>query len=68
MEVHQEQKYFSGILDKKGTFEFVPVQMFSMQVHAFVETHVGSQAYRLSCRKAIIFGLMILIRVIYSLL
>lgn len=63
------KKYFSDILDKKCTFEVtVPVQMFSLQVHAFVETHVGSQAYKLGCRKAIIFGLMILIRVIYSLL
>lgn len=42
VEVNQEKKYFSGIFDKKCTFELLPVQMFSMQVHAFVETHEGS--------------------------
>lgn len=60
------KKTFSAILDKKCTFELlVLVQMFSLEVHAFVETHVGSQAHRMGCRKAIL-GLMILIIVIYS--
>lgn len=69
MEVYQEKKYFSGVFDKKCTFELlVPVEMFSMQVHAFADTHEGSQAYRIGCRKAIILGLMILIGVIYCLL
>lgn len=66
MEINQEKKYFSGMLDKKCTFELlVQVQMFSVQVPAFVETHVGSQAYRMGCRNAIILGLMILINLLF---
>lgn len=68
MEVNQEKKNLSDILDKKCTFELVvSVQVFSIWVCVSVKTSAGPQAYRTGCRKAIIRGLMILIRVIYFL-